>query len=184
MATGFTFRHPVSQKTVLRGVVLWKVVTTASKPKRTVMTTRRKAIVGTVSAVLLFGLLSGTRSCTSAERERSQIKPGMSASDVFHAINDWDICLGTYFNPDTKEFADFNASKDGKSYHIRAKGETNSHQVNSLEGLIQAIEKQMNEGQSWHIEVSYVRSYPRATFRVDFDSHGKVKNLADVVLGP
>jgi len=147
------------------------------------MTTRRKVIVGTVFAVLFFGLLSGTRSCTSAERERSRIKPGMSASDVFHAINDWTFCLGTCFNPDTKEFAHFNASRVGESYHIRATGETNSHQVNSLEELIQAIEKQMNEGQSWHIGVYYVESYPRASFRVDFDSHGKVQNVADVVVG-
>jgi hypothetical protein len=148
------------------------------------MTTRRKAIVGTVSAVLFFGLLSGTRSCTSAERERRRIKPGMSASDVFHAINDWEICHGTYFNPDTKEFAHFNASRVGESYHLRATGETNIHQVNSLEELIQALEKQMKEGQSWNIAVYYVGSYPRASFRVHFDSHGKVQNVAAVVLGP
>ncbi len=148
------------------------------------MTTRKKAIVGTVSAFLALTLFQGTRSCARAERERGQIKPGMRVSDVFHAINEWELCRGYYFNPATKELANFSASRDGETYHIRANGEMNSHQVRSLEELIQAIEKQMVEGQFWHIEVSYVRSYPRATFRVDFDSHSKVQNVADVVLRP
>ncbi len=148
------------------------------------MTTRKKAILGIVFAFLVFSFSQGTRSCRQAERERSQIQPGMSVSDVFHAINDWDLCLGTYFNPDTKEFAAFNAFRHGESYEISAKGETNSRHLSSLEELIQAIEKQMGEGQSWSVQVTYHRSYPRATFRVDFDSHGKVRNVADVVLGP
>ncbi len=148
------------------------------------MTTRKKAILGVVFAFLVFSFSRGTQSCRHAERARSQIKPGMSVSDVFHAINDWDLCLGTSRNPATNEFGFFTASRDRETYSIRAKGEMGSHQLSSLEELIQAIKRQMGEGQSWSVQVTYHRSYPRATFRVDFDSHGKVRNVADVVLRP
>jgi len=84
----------------------------------------------------------------------------------------------------TERQSEFSAFRHGESYDISAKGETNSRQVNSLEELIQAIEKQMGEGQAWHIQVTYIAGYPRATFRVDFDSHGRVQNVADGVLGP
>jgi hypothetical protein len=145
------------------------------------MTTRKKAIVGTVSVVLLFGLISETRSCTLAEWERSRVKPGMSVSDVFHSIDGWNMCSGFYFNPATKEFTHFTAGH-GETCRIRGNGDSDFHQV-SQEELVQAVEKQKSEGQSLQIAFSYMESSPHATFVVDFDSDGKVQNVRDVHLG-
>lgn len=149
------------------------------------MTTRKKAVLGAVAALLALALFQGTQSCVRAGWERSRIKIGMSVSDVFHAINGWRFCSGSFFDPATKEFAQFRVVKkdEGSGYYVHVHGETEYRQIDSEEELIQMAQKQMSPGQSWSIQFTYF-GYPRSTFRVDFDSHGKVQGVSGIGGGP
>lgn len=102
-------------------------------------------------------------------------------TDVFHAVDRWDLCLNSFWNEPTKEFGAFNVLKEpgGHTYRVPKYGKT----IESKEEFLQFVEKQMSNGQAWSSQFTYFGLPTRNTFRVDFDRNGRVINIAGMV-GP
>lgn len=134
-----------------------------------------------LAGVLVVGSLSTITGCWHAYHDRSKVSIGMSLSDVFNAVDQWELCLSTSRNETTHEFEMFNVMKesDGHTYRVPKYGKT----IGSKEEFLQFVEKQMSNGQAWGSQFTYFAGPTRNTFRVDFDRNGKVINIA-AMAGP
>ena len=134
-----------------------------------------------VLGLILLGSLSTMSGCWHAYHDRSQVKLGMSVTDVFNAVDHWDLCLSTYRNETTKEFGTFNVLKEpgGHLYRVPKYDKT----IDSQEEFIEFVEKQMSNGQAWSSQFTYYAGPTRNTFRVDFDRNGKVVEITGMA-GP
>jgi hypothetical protein len=134
-----------------------------------------------VAGLMLAGSLTTLSGCWQAYHEQHEVSLGMSVTDVFNAVDHWDLCLSTYRNPATNEFGMFNVLKEpgGHLYRLPKYDKT----FPSKEEFLPFVAQQMSNGQAWSTQFTYYAGPTRNTFRVDFDSTGKVTNIAGLV-GP
>ncbi len=144
--------------------------------------TRSTKISIVVGGLLLLGSLPTLVGCGRAYYERSQLAPGMSVSDVFLRVDQWDLCISSYLNPSTHEFGTFHVAKEpgGQTYRVSKYGKT----FRSKLDFIDFAEQTMNNGQAWNSQFTYFAGPIRNTFRVDFDASGKVINVSGMAGGP
>ncbi len=144
--------------------------------------TRSTKISIVVGGLLLMGLLPTFVGCGRAYYERSQVAPGMSVSDVFIRVDEWDLCISSYLNQNTHEFGTFNVIKEagGQTYRVAKYDKT----FRSKLDFVDFAEQTMNNGQAWNSQFTYFAGGIRNTFRVDFDASGKVINVSSMGGGP
>jgi hypothetical protein len=146
----------------------------------TAMSNGRKILL-VVAGLMIVGSLPTMSGCWHAYHDRSKVSIGMSVSDVFNAVDRWDLCLSTYLDETTKEFGMFNVLKASGEHTYRLSKYDKT--IRSKEEFVQFVEKQMSNGQAWGSQFTYFAGPTRNTFRVDFDRNGKVINVAGMV-GP
>jgi len=134
-----------------------------------------------VAGLMVVGYLATMSGCWHAYHDRSKLSAGMSVTDVFNAVDHWDLCLSTYRNPATNEFGMFNVLKEpgGHLYRLPKYDKTFA----TKEEFLPFVAQQMSNGQAWSSQFTYFGVPTRNTFRVDFDRSGKVINIAGMV-GP
>lgn len=144
--------------------------------------TRSTKIAIVVATLLLLGSLPTFVGCGRAYYERSQVAPGMSVSDVFIRVDQWDLCISSYLNPSTHEFGMFDVAKEpgGQTYRVSKFDKT----FRSKLDFVDFAEQTMNNGQAWNSQFTYFAGGIRNTFRVDFDASGRVINVSKMGGGP
>jgi hypothetical protein len=65
------------------------------------------------------------------------------------------------------------------TYTIHSSGEEGERRINSREELIQSVPQQMSDGHTRHIGFTWL-GFPRSSFLISFDVHGRVERVSDI----
>lgn len=144
--------------------------------------TKQTKIAVIVGGLMLVGLLPTVLGFVRANYERSQVSRGMSVSDVFIRVDQWNLCISSYQDQNTHKFDGFNVAKEpgGEMYRVPKYDKTFRSKLDFLD----FAEQTMNNGQAWNSQFTYFAGAMRNTFRVDFDASGKVVNVSTMVGAP
>jgi hypothetical protein len=99
-----------------------------------------------VAGLMLAASVTTLSGCWQAYHEQHEVSLGMSVTDVFNAVDHWDLCLSTYRNPATNEFGMFNVLKEpgGHLYRLPKYDKT----FPSKEEFLPFVAQQMSNGQA------------------------------------
>ena len=135
-----------------------------------------------VVGLILLGSLPTIRGFVRAYNERSKISRGMTAEEVFLAADQWDLCISSYRDPNTQEFGMYSVVKEpsGQIYRVARFDKT----FRSKAEFLDFVGQQMSNGKPWNSQLTYFAGGLRNTYRVDFDTNGKVINVSGMVGAP
>jgi len=155
-----------------------------------------KSVLGVLAGfILLVAILPPLNGCRRAHADKDLISIGMSVSDVFQALDEWEICHGNSFDTASNELASFSAVKmryehqysvhadkgTEKGFDVRVEQDSDQQMIDSKQDLVRFAEKQIGNGRPWNLEFTYMGGVIRSVFRIDLDSQGTVNNVSDAI---
>lgn len=135
-----------------------------------------------IIGLILLGSVPTILGFVRAYDERSKISRGMTADEVFLAVDQWDFCISSYRDPNTQEFGMYTVVKEpsGQIYRVAKFDKT----FRSKAEFLDFVDQQMSNGKPWNSQLTYFAGGLRNTYRVDFDPSGKVVNISEMGGGP
>jgi hypothetical protein len=143
---------------------------------------RSTKIALVVIGLVLLGSVPTIVGFVRAYYERSKLSRGMTADEVFLAADQWDLCINSYTDPKTQKFGVYEVVKEpsGQLYRVGKFDKT----FRSKAEFLDFVDQQMSNGKPWNSQLTYFAGGLRNTYRVDFDSGGRVVNVSEMGGGP